>query len=122
MRSRTSALEGDPKLPDPDLLILWTAEPADMADTPVGRIGPLPFQRTGSHVERGFLLASGPGIPSAVGSTEPHALDLAPTILSLLDVPVPSYMEGKALFEPVQGSAVAGVAEAQASLVSEGRG
>jgi predicted AlkP superfamily phosphohydrolase/phosphomutase len=116
MRSRASAFDGDPKLPDPDLLILWTAEPADMADTPFGRIGPLPFQRTGSHVERGFLLASGPGIPSAVSSDEPHALDLAPTLLSMLDVPIPSYMEGKALFDRAQRAAPAAATEPQGSL------
>lgn len=100
MRSRRTADEHDPKLPDPDLLILWTGEPADLADTPFGRIGPMPFQRTGSHVERGFLLASGPGIALVRAGANAHALDLAPTILSLMDAPVPSYMEGKPLLAP----------------------
>jgi hypothetical protein len=77
MRARTTAEDRDPKGPDPDLLILWTAEPADIVETPLGRLGPMPFQRTGSHVERGFVLASGPGIPSAAVPAEPHALDLA---------------------------------------------
>ena len=120
MRSRTTAQEGDPKLPDPDLLILWTAEPADIADTPFGRIGPMPFQRSGSHVERGFLLASGPDLPSVVTSAEPHALDLAPTLLSLLDVPVPAYMEGKALLEPAGSRAPSVKASTQGSLVGGG--
>ena len=98
MRSRKSAADDDAKLPDPDLLILWAAEPTDVVDTPFGRIGPMPFNRTGSHVERGFLIASGNGI--ATGATLPraHALDLAPTILSLMGAPVPHYMEGKPLF------------------------
>lgn len=101
---RASALTDarDPKLPDSDLLVLWAPEPADVVDTPCGRIGPMPFQRTGSHVERGFVLASGPDIPIglSLGGT-PHALDLAPTILSLMGVAVPAYMEGKPLFGQV---------------------
>ena len=98
LRSRASALDMDPRLPDPDLLVLWTPEPADVVDTPFGRIGPLPFNRSGSHVERGFLLAGGEGIPVAASLADPQAIDLAPTILSLLDVRPPDYMQGKALF------------------------
>jgi predicted AlkP superfamily phosphohydrolase/phosphomutase len=98
MRSRTSPLDPDPRLPDPDLLVLWAPEPADVVDTPFGRIGPLPFNRTGSHVERGFLLASGPGMTADAAPDEAHALDLAPTILSLVGAPIPAYMEGKPLF------------------------
>ena len=82
----------------PDLLVLWTPEPADVVDTPFGRIGPLPFNRSGSHVERGFLLAGGGGIPVAASLADPQAIDLAPTILSLLDVR-PSRLHGRqALF------------------------
>jgi hypothetical protein len=98
MRSRGSAADRDPKLPDADLLVLWAARPTDVVDTSLGRIGPVPFQRTGSHVERGFLLASGPGIPAGALSTSAHALDLAPTILSLMGAPVPAYMDGNPLF------------------------
>jgi predicted AlkP superfamily phosphohydrolase/phosphomutase len=104
MRTRTSAGAADRNLPDPDLLVLWAAHPTDVADTPFGRIGPMPFQRTGSHVERGFVLASGPGITRADGGHEPHALDLAPTILSLINATVPSYMEGKPLFAPANST------------------
>jgi predicted AlkP superfamily phosphohydrolase/phosphomutase len=98
MRPRRSALETATNLPDADLLVLWTAEPADVVDTPFGRIGPLPFQRSGSHVERGFLLACGPGLSPSGALTDAHALDLAPTLLSLLESPVPNYMEGRQLF------------------------
>jgi predicted AlkP superfamily phosphohydrolase/phosphomutase len=108
MRSRRSATDPDAKLSDADLLVLWTAEPADVVDTPFGRIGPVPFQRSGSHVERGFLLASGPGIPVGQALGEAHALDLAPTILSLIGASVPPYMEGKPLFASSPQPAVAG--------------
>jgi predicted AlkP superfamily phosphohydrolase/phosphomutase len=112
MRSRMLKEISDTKLPDPDLLVLWTAEPADVVDTPLGRIGPMPFQRTGSHVERGFLLASGPGIPVGyVPRRMPHALDLPPTILALMGISAPAYMDGKPLFGQGHETADAGDAE-----------
>jgi hypothetical protein len=86
-------------MPDADLVVLWTPEAADVVDTPVGRIGPVPFRRTGSHVERGFMLASGSAIRVGRTMEEPHATDLAPTILSMMGVPIPAYMEGKPVFE-----------------------
>jgi predicted AlkP superfamily phosphohydrolase/phosphomutase len=98
VRPRGSADAVDPKLPDADLLIRWAARPADVVDSPLGRIGPMPFQRTGSHVERGFLVACGPGMSPEAAPPSGHALDLAPTILALLDAPVPPYLEGKPLF------------------------
>jgi predicted AlkP superfamily phosphohydrolase/phosphomutase len=101
IRCRPSAEDRDPKLPDPDMVVIWTSEPADAVDTPVGRIGPMPFRRSGSHVERGFLLASGAGIPAGVPLPEPRGIDVAPTILSLMDVPIPSYMDGRPLVERV---------------------
>lgn len=55
-----------PHLP-PDLIVCWQDNaPADAADIPgLGRIGPLPFFRTGGHVAHGteinnFLVATGP--------------------------------------------------------------
>ena len=106
MRSRTSALEEGSTLPDPDVLVLWTPEPADVVDTPFGRIGPIPFNRSGSHVERGFILATGPGVPVSGAVPEARAVDLAPTILSLLGVAVPSYMDGRPLFRDAGERAV----------------
>jgi predicted AlkP superfamily phosphohydrolase/phosphomutase len=97
LRPRSVATADDPKLPDPDLLVLWTPHPTDVVDTPCGRIGPMPFQRTGSHVARGFMLASGAQVANAALPPDAHALDLAPTILSLMNAPIPTYMEGRAL-------------------------
>ena len=110
LRPRGGVSDDDAKLPDADLLILWTPQPADVVDTPCGRIGPVPFQRTGSHVARGFLMASGPGMEDGVLPPDAHALDLAPTILSLLDAPVPAYMEGRALLGGggVKGAGIGG--------------
>ncbi|MGE0449363.1 MAG: alkaline phosphatase family protein [Vicinamibacterales bacterium] len=99
VRPREAAFTSDDtRLPDADLLVLWNADPADAVDTAFGRIGPLPFHRTGSHVERGFLLASGGDLPLDGGMDDAHALDLAPTILGLMGAPIPAYMEGRPLF------------------------
>lgn len=98
-RTRQTPLDSNPKLPNADLVINWQEEYAtDVADSPdYGRMGPVPHNRTGSHLPRGFFIASGPGIES--NSTLPggHAIDLAPTILSLMGAPIPDYCEGQPL-------------------------
>ena len=98
VRVRQSAFDRDPKLPDADLIISWHDEPADVVESPsFGRIGPVPYGRTGSHVNRGFVLAEGPGIEPGSTLPEGRVIDVAPTLLSLLGAPVPEYMEGKPL-------------------------
>jgi hypothetical protein len=101
MRTRQSPDENGPTLPDADLIVSWQPLTTDVVDSPtLGRIGPVPFYRAGSHVERGFIMLNGPGIPA--GSTIPpgHSLDLAPTILSLMGVPLPSQFDGTPLELP----------------------
>ncbi len=99
VRTRTSPTDSDPKLPDADLVIIWQDKCAsDTVESPeIGRIGPIPFNRTGSHRSDGFLAVAGPDIQP--GSTLPfgHSLDLAPTLLTLLDAPIPDSCEGKSL-------------------------
>jgi predicted AlkP superfamily phosphohydrolase/phosphomutase len=98
MRTRRTALQESvpgERLPDADLIVLWTAEPTDVVDHPrLGRIGPVPFKRAGSHVHRGFLLAHGDGIPAGQRRGEHHALAIAPTILQLLGATPPPHIEG----------------------------
>ncbi len=100
MRTRKSPLDNDPKLPDADLVVLWQEQYAtDIVDSPtVGRIGPVPHFRTGSHRSQGFLFVQGPEV-EAHSEVTGHALDLAPTILSLMDAPIPEQCEGKALLK-----------------------
>lgn len=101
MRTRQNASDNDPKLPDADLVVIWQDDyTTDVVDSPeLGRIGPVPYHRTGSHRARGFFLAQGPDIP--VGSELPigHALDLAPTILELMGAPIPGQCEGKPILQ-----------------------
>ncbi len=101
VRTRQDATDRDPKLPDADLVVVWQEEHiTDVVDSPdLGRIGPVPYFRTGSHRSRGFLLAQGPGIAPGSSLLGGHALDLAPTILKLMGAPIPEYCEGKPLLE-----------------------
>ena len=94
--TRNDPLDNDPLLPLPDLVVQWNDETFDVVDSPdVGRIGPVPYFRTGGHRAGGFALLKGPGI--APGTTLPRAevFDLAPTILNLLGAKIPSHFEGK---------------------------
>ncbi len=99
MRTRTDPLDADKKLPDADLVVAWQDEFAtDVAtSTRFGRLGPYPHYRAGSHRHEGFICARGPGIPAGTHIENGHVMDLAPTILRLLDVPVPEHIDGKSL-------------------------
>lgn len=101
VRTRQHATDCDPKLPDADLVVIWQEEHAtDVVDSPeLGRIGPVPYFRTGSHRSKGFLIAQGPGITPGSSLPVGHALDLAPTILKLMSAPIPEYCQGKPLIE-----------------------
>jgi predicted AlkP superfamily phosphohydrolase/phosphomutase len=84
LRTRSGPDDRTPGLPDPDLVVSWHSAAWDVVDSPaVGRIGPVPFGRTGSHVNRGFIAVRGPG--AEPGSRLPHGrvTDVAATVLDL---------------------------------------
>lgn len=101
MRTRTTGYETDPKLPDADIVVMWQEQYATdtVESSLVGRIGPFPYLRSGSHRNRGFMLAQGAGI--APGSTLPESssFDLAPTILQLMGAPIPAHLDGTPLIK-----------------------
>ncbi|NEO29046.1 MAG: nucleotide pyrophosphatase [Symploca sp. SIO3C6] len=101
IRTRQLPTDNHPKLPDADLVVIWQEEYAsDVVDSPeLGRIGPVPHFRSGSHRSQGFFLASGPAIEPNSSLAPGHSLDLTPTILSLMNAPIPEYFEGKTLLE-----------------------
>lgn len=58
---------------------------------------------TGSHRLQGLLMAAGPDIQPAGAIPPASILDLMPTLLTLLDCELPSYLEGR-LVEPMFGA------------------
>ena len=99
-RTRADAREDGPHLPPADLLVTWDErECADAVDSPLaGRIGPVPWLRTGGHAPDGFALLHGPGI--APGSALPEGatvMDLTATLLEMLGIEPPAHVEGRSL-------------------------
>lgn len=66
-----------------DLIVEWS-RPTDAIEHPeLGVVGPVPFNRTGAHSDRGFAWVSSAGL--APGDLPVHSvLDLPPTIVRLL--------------------------------------
>lgn len=100
VQTRTNPLDENPRLSDADIVVSWQeAFATDTVEHPrYGQIGPVPHFRAGSHRHTGFILAQGPGIAAGSSVTNGHALDIAPTILSLLGAPIPQYIRGKSCF------------------------
>jgi predicted AlkP superfamily phosphohydrolase/phosphomutase len=91
----------------PDLIVRWSPHPAAKHRRIVSaHYGSIPWPtpgypaqgRSGNHWPDGFLLARGESIPASRETTAAHILDLAPTILDLLDASVPAQMSGRPLF------------------------
>jgi predicted AlkP superfamily phosphohydrolase/phosphomutase len=66
-----------------DMTIVWKGCADALEHPDVGVIGPLAYDRTGSHSTAGFVVMAGPGIPQYDAGERP-ALDLTPTIVRLL--------------------------------------
>jgi arylsulfatase A-like enzyme len=61
--------------------------------------GPAVNYETGTHRLYGMLIAWGPGVRRGHTIEGAEIIDLAPTILHVLDVPVPEDMDGRVLME-----------------------
>jgi predicted AlkP superfamily phosphohydrolase/phosphomutase len=93
VRRTRSALDDSPKLPDADLIVLWAPLPTDAVDSSThGRIGPVPFYRSGSHTDDGFAWISGPHIEAGAQLPDGRLTSLAPTLLALLGATIPAHM------------------------------
>jgi len=87
-----------------DLAVVWRGE-ANCCDHPQhGRIGPLPYRRTGGHTgPYGYAAISGPRIvPGDYGVAS--SFDVAPTILDLLGAAQPDHVSGTSLLDRLQGA------------------
>src|SRR4051812_17687280 len=86
----------------PDLTVVlhdWRYRTIGLHDFTTNRLISPAFGPTGDHRMEGVLIAAGP--PFRPGATPERAdlLDIAPTILHLLGVPVPADMDGRVLTE-----------------------
>ncbi|MBY0527656.1 MAG: alkaline phosphatase family protein [Gemmataceae bacterium] len=61
--------------------------------------------KEGCHDRPGVIVLRGPGIRRGVQMNDCTNLDLAPTILHLLGLPVPAHMHGRVLFEALEDGA-----------------
>ncbi len=84
----------------PDLYVVWkNDEYAEIGGIGYSREIMLPIlrERSGTHTMRGILFAQGPGIRKGVTVSGAEIIDVAPTILYLLGLPVPADMDGQVL-------------------------
>lgn len=98
-RTRTNPLDDNPRLPPADLIVQWDdSRPFDVIDSPdIGRIGPVPYFRTGGHRAGGFALMNGTNIPAGITLPTASVFDLPVTMLQMLGAPIPARMEGKSI-------------------------
>ena len=102
-RTRRSPSDDDKCRPDADLVAIFQDEPVDVVDSPqVGRVGPVPFYRTGGHSSHGFVIATGPGIKPGNTLSDLEVVDLGPTILEMLGARVPEHLDGRSWLAAAQ--------------------
>lgn len=96
----------------PDLLVVFRSDLGPLeacTSRRVGRVDRPTFvpqlPRTGDHHVQSRLWATGPGFPAAATLAPANVLDVAPTILRLLDVEVPGDLDGSPMAELLAGPA-----------------
>lgn len=93
----------------PDLNIImrgmtYTAQSwREMAGTEVFGVSGTHY--TGIHRPVGMMALAGPGLPACGRQAEVQIVDVAPTLLWLLDLPIPDNIDGRLLTELVSGQA-----------------
>ena len=105
----------------PDLTVVltdWRYRTIGLHDFTTHRVISPAFGPTGDHRMEGILVASGPAFRTGATPRSAELLDIAPTVLHLLGIPVPADMDGRVLAEildpalspvdlPVRASAMA---------------
>lgn len=101
-RPREGHDQRDPRLPDADLEVLWTAQPFDAVHSSRhGQVGPVPYRRPGGHTTEGFILMRHPALRP--GALAPRStMDIAPTLLDLAGLKPARRLDGRSILAPTQ--------------------
>ena len=86
----------------PDLTVVlndWRFRTIGLYDFTTNQVISPAFGPTGDHRMEGVLIATGPGFLPGSSPEQATLLDIAPTVLHLLGVPVPDDMDGRVLTE-----------------------
>jgi predicted AlkP superfamily phosphohydrolase/phosphomutase len=91
----------------PDLMVGFRTDLGRLDACESERVGLIrvPFRvanRSGDHTGEARLWVAGPLDAAHDRNGRAHSLDIAPTILSLLDVPIPAELEGRPLADPTE--------------------
>ncbi len=91
----------------PDLTVVltdWRYRTIGLHDFTTHKVISPAFGPTGDHRMDGILVASGPAFRTGATPRDAELLDIAPTVLHLLGVPVPGDMDGRVLAEILDSS------------------
>jgi predicted AlkP superfamily phosphohydrolase/phosphomutase len=84
-----------------DIVITWRDSPSGLEHPDFGRIGPVPYRRTGGHTGKyGFALVHGSGIGSGSYGAR-SSYDVVPTLINLLGEPKMNQLSGTSLLEDI---------------------
>lgn len=86
----------------PDLTVVlkdWRYRTIGLHDFTTHKVISPSFGPTGDHRMEGVLIAGGPGVQPQTQPQDANLLDIAPTVLHLMGVPVPADMDGRVLAE-----------------------
>ncbi|WP_053076668.1 alkaline phosphatase family protein [Caenimonas sp. SL110] len=108
LQVRQDAMDNNPDQSPADLMVQWReGVVTDVVEHPkYGRIGPVPFFRTGGHSTVGFMLAIGEGFGKGVRLPVVKTQDVTATLLQAMGGEVPAHIEGAAIARG-EGAAIA---------------
>jgi predicted AlkP superfamily phosphohydrolase/phosphomutase len=87
-----------------DLLVDWRGAPLGLVHPQLGRIGPIPYRRTGGHTgDWGFAYLAGAGMAPGDHGTA-NSIDIVPTLIDLLGERRPLVISGRSLLGRVASS------------------
>jgi predicted AlkP superfamily phosphohydrolase/phosphomutase len=102
----------------PDLLLLFNPAGAPIESVSSDRVGTISrpvrspaLPRSGDHSENSRLIFVGPGVEPAPPHSAGDILDVTPTLLDLLDVPLPDLLDGTPLDLRAPASSASALAE-----------